>query len=67
MKFLEHFALIAEALDDQGLWDDEDGFFYDRLRRARRLDDADAGAVDGRHPAAARRGGGRTSGDGATR
>ena len=31
VKFLEHFALIRDALDEQGLWDDEDGFFYDRL------------------------------------
>ncbi|HKT03342.1 MAG TPA: glucosidase [Rugosimonospora sp.] len=30
-KFLEHFALIAEALDSKGLWDDGDGFFYDVL------------------------------------
>ncbi|WP_308167278.1 MGH1-like glycoside hydrolase domain-containing protein [Catellatospora tritici] len=32
-KFLEHFAYIANAASDQGLWDDEDGFFYDVLRR----------------------------------
>jgi hypothetical protein len=25
MKFLEHFAAIRAALDDLGLWDDEDG------------------------------------------
>ena len=30
-KFLEHFAGISEALEAVGLWDDEDGFFYDRL------------------------------------
>jgi len=33
VKFLEHFSLIANALDQQGLWDDEDGFYYDQLRR----------------------------------
>ena len=33
VKFLEHFALISEAMRTQGLWDDEDGFYYDRLRR----------------------------------
>ena len=33
VKFVEQFALISEALETQGLWDDEDGFFYDRLRR----------------------------------
>ena len=30
-KFLEHFAYIADAMREQGLWDDEDGFFYDVL------------------------------------
>ena len=33
VKFLEHFALISEAMKVQGLWDDEGGFYYDRLRR----------------------------------
>jgi hypothetical protein len=31
LKFLEHFALISQAFESQGLWDDEDGFFYDQL------------------------------------
>ncbi|HEU5393070.1 MAG TPA: hypothetical protein VFV73_45015, partial [Streptosporangiaceae bacterium] len=31
MKFLEHFAGIRQALDQQGLWDPADGLFYDRL------------------------------------
>jgi Mannosylglycerate hydrolase MGH1-like glycoside hydrolase domain len=31
LKFLEHFAGIRDALDQQGLWDDTDGLFYDRL------------------------------------
>ncbi len=31
LKFLEHFAGIRNALDEQGLWDDADGMFYDRL------------------------------------
>ncbi|HEY8471958.1 MAG TPA: glucosidase [Natronosporangium sp.] len=31
-KFFEHFAYIAKAAYDQGLWDDDDGFFYDVLR-----------------------------------
>jgi hypothetical protein len=30
-KFLEHFAGIAEALEKLGLWDDQDGMFYDRI------------------------------------
>jgi hypothetical protein len=33
-KFLEHFAYIASAAYEQGLWDDEDGFFYDVIRQA---------------------------------
>ncbi len=33
VKFLEHFAGISEAMATQGLWDEEDGFYYDRLRR----------------------------------
>ncbi|MCW2241233.1 MGH1-like glycoside hydrolase domain-containing protein [Azospirillum canadense] len=37
MKFAEHFLWIASAMtrvgDDTGLWDEEDGFFYDVLRR----------------------------------
>ena len=31
LKFLEHFAGIRQALDEQGLWDEGDGLFYDRL------------------------------------
>jgi hypothetical protein len=31
LKFLEHFAGIRTALDQQGLGDDGDGLFYDRL------------------------------------
>jgi hypothetical protein len=36
-KFFEHFIYIAGAMsslgaDNQGLWDDTDGFFYDQLR-----------------------------------
>ncbi|HET8978546.1 MAG TPA: hypothetical protein VFN87_10325 [Solirubrobacteraceae bacterium] len=31
-KFFEHFALIAAALNDKGLWDEADGFYYDVLR-----------------------------------
>jgi hypothetical protein len=33
VKFLEQFALLARALEQQGLYDAEDGFFYDRLVR----------------------------------
>ena len=37
-KFFEHFVLIVDAMnkigscEDQGLWDDHDGFYYDFLR-----------------------------------
>ena len=31
LKFMEHFAGIRTALDEQGLWDETDGLFYDRL------------------------------------
>ncbi|MEO0529800.1 MAG: glucosidase [Planctomycetota bacterium] len=33
-KFFEHFMMIADAMnhiDGTGLWDEEDGFYYDRL------------------------------------
>jgi hypothetical protein len=31
LKFLDHLAAIRTAVHDQGLWDDRDGLFYDRL------------------------------------
>jgi hypothetical protein len=31
VKFLEHFAGIRDALASQGLWDEDDGLYYDRL------------------------------------
>ena len=31
IKFLEQFVMIARALDRQGLYDEEDAFFYDRI------------------------------------
>jgi Glycosyl hydrolase family 63 C-terminal domain len=45
VKFIQHFVWIASSMahvgDDTGMWDEEDGFFYDVLRlpdgRARRL------------------------------
>jgi len=33
-KFFEHFAYIAVAINSQGLWDNDDGFYYDVLHRA---------------------------------
>lgn len=32
-KFFEHFTYITGAAYEHGLWDDEDAFFYDLLRR----------------------------------
>jgi hypothetical protein len=32
-KFAEHYAYIAAAINGSGIWDEEDGFYYDRLRR----------------------------------
>ena len=32
LKFLEHFAAIGDALDGLGLWDEQDGLYYDRLK-----------------------------------
>jgi hypothetical protein len=31
LKFLEHFAAITDAIEGQGLWDEADGLYYDRL------------------------------------
>jgi len=31
LKFLEHLAAIRGAMDGQGMWDDVDGLFYDKL------------------------------------
>ncbi len=31
LKFLEHFAAITGAIDSEGLWDETDGLYYDRL------------------------------------
>ena len=59
LKFAEHFLFIAAAMDrigdnDDELWDEEDGFFYDVLRLPDGQRDAAQGAVDGRAAAAVR-------------
>ncbi len=33
-KFFEHFAYISTAINNQGLWDEQDGFYYDVLHLA---------------------------------
>ncbi len=42
VKFNEHFAYIATAMHDQGLWSERDGFYYDQLR----CDDGSAAALE---------------------
>ena len=40
-KFFEHFVQISDAfnhLDGMGLWDEQDGFYYDRLTKGERHD-----------------------------
>lgn len=42
-KFFEHFLYIADAINsigdiDSGLWNEEDGFYYDKLRRDKESD-----------------------------
>jgi hypothetical protein len=34
VKFFEHFTYIASAMNEQGLWNEEDGFYYDVLHTA---------------------------------
>ena len=56
IKFLEQFALVTRALQQQGLYDPEDGFFYDRLVLSVGRVDPGQGADDLRpHPGAPRR------------
>ena len=51
LKFIEHFLWIASAMghvgEDTGMWDEEDGFYYDVLRLAQRPGPAAQGPVDG--------------------
>ena len=59
LKFAEHFVFIAAAMDRIGdnqdeLWDEEDGFFYDVLRLPDGQRPAAQGALDGRAAAAVR-------------
>ena len=53
-KFFEHFVAIAEAMNTlggTGLWDEQDGFYYDQLIRRR---PGDAAARCGRWSASFR-------------
>jgi hypothetical protein len=33
VKFFEHFTMISQAVNERGLWDEDDGFYYDNVRR----------------------------------
>ena len=64
-KFFEHFALIASALNDKGLWNEEDGFYYDVLHTGDGRRRAAARTLDRRTAPADRREHRRTGDDGA--
>ena len=51
MKFVEHFLLIASGMirpsEEFGMWDEQDGFFYDVLKLAGRAGRTPEGALHG--------------------
>ena len=56
-KFVDHFLWIASAMNHMGpsgMWDEEDGFYYDVLRLPGRQRDAAQTEVDGGFVAALR-------------
>ena len=64
-KFWEHFIYIAHAMchrghDGMGLWNEEDGFFYDVLKHAGRRRISHEGALHGRTDSAVCGGDSRT-------
>ncbi len=58
LKFSEHFLWIASAMghlgQDTGMWDEEDGFYYDVLRLPDGLRRAAQGPLHGRSPSPVR-------------
>jgi hypothetical protein len=52
-KFFEHFALIANALNEMGLWNEEEGFYYDLLHTDSGVQQLRARSVVGLLPLAA--------------
>ncbi len=61
-KFVEHFLYIAAAMNKSGpdgMWDEEDGFYYDLLRLPDGSAHAAQGALDGGAAAAVRHDGDR--------
>ena len=58
-KFFEHFVAITDAINTQGgtgLWDEEDGFYYDQLRVGRAHHPAESPVARRPHSAARGRG-----------
>ncbi len=55
IKFLEHFLWIASSMihlgGDTGMWDEEDGFFYDVLQLAQWPGPTPQGSIHGRSSA----------------
>ena len=69
-KFFEHFVAIADAMNTQGgtgLWDEEDGFYYDQLRVGGRTIPAQSPLAGRPDPAAGGRGPGRRTHPGPAR
>ena len=67
-KFVEHFYYIASGMirtDGRGMWDEEDGFYYDLLQLPDGRFDAAQGALDGGAAAAVRHHGHREMAAGA--
>ncbi len=54
VKFFEHFWAIARAMDQQGLWNEEDGLYYSAVHRPDGERRADPRPLDRRAPAAGR-------------
>ena len=57
-KFFEHFAYIASAMYERGLWNEADSFYYDVFQVPGAERGAVAGALDGGPAADLRHGGG---------
>ena len=54
MKFFEHFWAIARAMDQQGLWNEEDGLYYSAVHRPDgSVEPIRAHSIDGLLPLAA--------------
>ena len=56
VKFVEQYLMIVDAIEDTGLYDAEDGWFYDRLEGPEGATPIRVQTLVGRDPAAAGRG-----------